>query len=742
MTAALTEAPMLGEKPAHTVIVDAALEYARHGDDVFPVWHAEGGRCGCCTHDCKSPGKHPIGSCAPNGVKDATTDEATIRRWWTMYPRANIGLSTETRLVLDVDPRHGGDETLAELERQHGGLPLTPLVLTGGGGSHYHLAMPTLPLGCSTGKIGPGLDTRGVGGYVLVPPSNHVTGGVYRDDADRAPFDTPLAPVPAWMLARLAGPTPSANGGPPTTEATNWAALLAGAREGERHAVAARIAGHYLGKGLPPAEVEQILVGYTARCAPPFSAAEARRIVQDLAEKDRRAKITKPEKPGGTLDEIDREKPRCTDVGNAERFAKANAGKALYVPGAGWLVWDGRRWADGEANGEVSRRAMKVAKSILVEASKASDSKERDELIAWSKSSEAAARIRGMVELAEDLTPMRIPNDEWQRSDEPPLDVDPFRFNVRNGTIELRTGELHPHRKEDRITKMAPVAYNPDAESPLWQGLLKLVFDGNENLAAYMRRFLGYCLTGSNREQVFVVAYGAGENGKSTLLDTVRLVLGDYAMESPCETFLVKKSGGTATNDLAAMRGRRMVIIGETPQGQTTGRIVNARPGARVPLCTRARAQRNGGSMKTVEQSRAFQLFRQVVEPLGLRVQADPEGFPVVRGRRGQIEWYCDGVDCHSCPLPGQVTLAVYTTGRMTRQKILDVPGVKPHQRGDVELRAVFLPASLPAVAEVIRARRRRTLSDAQRAVLEQARARSPIARRANVGVDLVAGAR
>jgi hypothetical protein len=138
--------------------------------------------------------------------------------------------------------------------------------------------------------------------------------------------------------------------------------------------------------------------------------------------------------------------------------------------------------------------------------------------------------------------------------------------------------------------------------------------------------------------------------------------------------------------------------------------------------------------MRTAEQLNAFDLFRKVVEPLRLRVEADGESFPVVRGQHGQIEWYCDGVDCHSCPLPGRFALAVHTTGRLTRQKILGVPGVTPHQRGDFELRALFLPAALAAVAKVIRARRRRSLSAAHRAAALAGLERARAARRADVG--------
>jgi putative DNA primase/helicase len=265
-------------------MLDAALDHASRGVAVFPVWHAEGACCGCRAYDCESPGKHPIGSCAPNGLKDATTDKAKIRQWWSRFPKANIGLRTGIdRTVLDVDPAKGGHETLATLEAKHGPLPVTPKVLTGGGGEHYHFTyVPGVRN--SAGKLGPGLDTRGEDGYVLGPPSNHISGGVYLEDVLAPLYETPLAQMPPWLVA-LAMAATSGNGRGPD-EATDWAALLTGAPEGQRHATAVQIAGHYLGKRLPPAEVELILLGFADRCTPPFPASEARRIVHDLAAKD------------------------------------------------------------------------------------------------------------------------------------------------------------------------------------------------------------------------------------------------------------------------------------------------------------------------------------------------------------------------------------------------------------------------------------------------------------------------
>jgi hypothetical protein len=110
-------------------------------------------------------------------------------------------------------------------------------------------------------------------------------------------------------------------------------------------------------------------------------------------------------------------------------------------------------------------------------------------------------------------------------------------------------------------------------------------------------------------------------------------------------------------------------------------------------------------------QQRAAEQLLALANPYRLRVQVDAEGFPFISGRYGQIEWQCDGVDCWSCPLPGQVALAVYSDRRRLFEKLWAIPGVKRYQTGDTEMRAVFPPEAVEKVAGVIKARRRRTLA-------------------------------
>lgn len=183
----------------------AALFYADLGWPIFPVWPMRDGACGCGKPDCANPGKHPVGGLALHGFKDATTDRDRINRWWNQYPDANIGLATGAAsgvFAIDIDPRHNGADTWQDLEAAHGPIPDTVEQETGGGGRHI-LFKHVAGLGNSGGALGPGIDTRGEGGYILLPPSNHISGRRYEWEVSSRPEDVSLADAPAWLLSLL-----------------------------------------------------------------------------------------------------------------------------------------------------------------------------------------------------------------------------------------------------------------------------------------------------------------------------------------------------------------------------------------------------------------------------------------------------------------------------------------------------------------------------------------------------------
>lgn len=201
--------------PALETMMDWALFWAGQGIPVFPLHEVYDGVCTCtCTRKRCSQGKHGCGaSCAnkgkhprwhrddlPNGVECATTNLAQIRRWWMRWPTANVGgaMGREMQLVaLDFDPKNGGDLSLNDLVEAHGDGWLQTLTMkTGSGGFHFIFQYPAAQvLRNSAGEVGPGVDTRGEGGYIVLPPSIHATGNLY--ELYRV---VPVIPAPEWLL--------------------------------------------------------------------------------------------------------------------------------------------------------------------------------------------------------------------------------------------------------------------------------------------------------------------------------------------------------------------------------------------------------------------------------------------------------------------------------------------------------------------------------------------------------------
>ena len=251
--------------------------------------------------------------------------------------------------------------------------------------------------------------------------------------------------------------------------------------------------------------------------------------------------------------------PGRTDLGNAMRFVEQHREEIRYLaPGRKWLLWDGRRWAPDERNA-VMALARQTAKSIWAEAAAADDPIERKAIGKWAAGTESAARLDAMVRLASsDPAVVVIPDD---------LDRDPWAFNVRNGTLDLHTGELREHRRDDLITKLADIDFDRTAACPRWRQFLFEVFCEDEDLFFFLQRAIGYSMIGERKERAMLLLHGTGSNGKSVLLETLLALFGDYGAATPPETLLAKK-GDTIPNDLARLLGVRLCVAAETGDGR------------------------------------------------------------------------------------------------------------------------------------------------------------------------------
>lgn len=549
-------------EPVSSERLEAALAYAAKGWPVFPLYEMREGRCACGGAQCTSPGKHPR---VREGLYAATTDTGQIRRWLAQWPEANLGVRTGSEsglFVLDVDVGKGGDESLFELEEQHGKLPSTPESETGGGGRHVLFAHP----GGETGNrahFRPGLDLRADGGYIVVPPSNHASGGVYTWDVTAHPLDLPLAPPPAWLLEILR----TASGEQPVTyEPSAWDG---GIPERARRIldadvrVRARFDRGTDGLGDPSSSgVDFALAVQLARRGLAGSEIEAtlrgsRQIAQCAAKRDGYFTLT----VGKALAVAATESERLdlSDLGNAERLV-LRYGKQLRYVGAWrqWLVWDGRRWAR-DTTGEVVRFAKATVRGLYEEAAHEDDGKQRAEIVKHALRSQSERAIRAMIELAK--SEPAIPVDPQD------LDADLWALNTLSGTVDLRTAECRPHRREDLVTKLAPVAYDPGATSELWESFLGRVLPDAE-LWSFFQRAVGYSLVGEPCEEVLFFAYGPTAAGKSTALESLGATLGDYASKCDFEHFLARRDVGAPRPEIARLAGARFVSSVEVDEGK------------------------------------------------------------------------------------------------------------------------------------------------------------------------------
>lgn len=246
-----------------------------------------------------------------------------------------------------------------------------------------------------------------------------------------------------------------------------------------------------------------------------------------------------------------------TDLGNAERLIAQHGDNLRYSYAWGrWLAWDGRRWAVDDC-GAVELLAKKAVRRLYSEAADAEDSARRKELADHARRSESQSRIAAMIALARSEPSVPIQPGE--------LDADPWLLNVENGTLDLRSGQLRPHRREALITKLSPVEYDPDAEAPVWEAFLERVLP-SEALRRFIQRLAGYALTGDVSEQVLPFLCGSGANGKTTFLTTLLEVAGDYGTQAAPDLLLAKRD--SHPTELADLFGARLVASVEVADGR------------------------------------------------------------------------------------------------------------------------------------------------------------------------------
>ncbi|WGS18966.1 MULTISPECIES: phage/plasmid primase, P4 family [unclassified Bradyrhizobium] len=498
----------------------AALDLIRRGFKIFPA---------------RARDKVP----ALSGWQEhATTNEDQIREWFSR-DGYNIGVKTGRDtglLVVDIDPKNGGDESWEQLKADLGIADILTLTCrTGGGGRHLYFALPS---GLPHRVKGPapfmgyaGVDIRADGNLVIGPGSVHSNGGRY-EFVDPA---IPIATVPDVILQNLV-PSP----GKSVSGAAAGASIPEGSRNTNLHREATRLRLHGLAQDEVLAAINQMNQG---RCRPPLPDGEVERLVKSA------------------FDWVPTVIP-TTHIEAAEHFGKLIRGYASWVPEEKtWRVFDGRVWQK-DITGDVERRIKGWVKLLIEHAEALPDLDLRKSL------SKVARRLGQGRDIAAVLNLTKSePEISWSRTS---FDQHADLISVSNGVLRFAASgeiEFRQHRPEDLLTKNLDVEFNAAAEAPTWHRFLTRTFDNDAEMIAFVKRAAGYSMLGEVREQIFFIGYGIGRNGKNTFIDAIAHVLGAYARTVASGSFLKGKSG--IRSDIASLAGVRFAYTSEIPEGQS-----------------------------------------------------------------------------------------------------------------------------------------------------------------------------
>ena len=491
--------------------------YIQEGKKIFP---------------CRGDGKSPL---ITGWQNKATSNQEVIHTWWREYPNANIGLLTGKKanlVVVDVDVKKGarGMESLKQLQDECGKLD-TRMVHTPSGGLHYYFSYPQ---GVDTLKnranLMPGIDIRADGGLVIAPGSS-IDGNDYEfeDEAKE------IAELPQKLLEILTSDShTNKEYEVVASDVTN------GVGQGNRNNSIFRLASKLRGDDIPRDIAASQIVLAAQNCTPPLSKAEALRCFESAYSLYQ----PNPKNP--------------TDAGNALRLVKLFGSNIRYVyEFNSWIYWDGVRWLT-DNDGHMYRLAKETARSIAQEAANENDESRRRSLMQHALKSENKQQLDSMVQVAKTEEGVTISQVE--------LDQDKYLLGTPNGVVNLKTGGLIDNSKNSMITKQAGTAYDRNAKCPKWLKFVDEITDGNKELANYLKRIVGYSLTGDTREHKLFFLHGFGANGKSVFVTTIQDLLGDYSMQTPVSTIMTK-GRGSINNDIARLRGARFVATTETEEG-------------------------------------------------------------------------------------------------------------------------------------------------------------------------------
>lgn len=601
--------------------LQSALAYAQRGWPVLPLHHiTRGGECSC-GKECPSPAKHPW---LKHGLKNATLDGVMLQAWWKKWPNANIGIRTGSAsglVVLDIDPRHGGDESLHSLGVDTADLPT---VQTGGGGTHFYFAAPPEPI-TNRANIRPGIDLRGENGYVVAPPSNHVSGGTYQWIGD---IPDVLPTVPEWVLALLQRPVTEMTRPNVSAAATasqdvqlellrrgkDYVTRAAPVSAGGRNDAAFRLAGHLAaieedGARLPESAILSFARLWNLSNSPPLDDAELKHAVQSgLKNGTARPAKRKPSKPKSAKrsrskgpasqparlqTRLDLKYAPFDPEDEAKRFLEGrimDEHPTLRFWQDSWWVW--RHGAYRPLSGtELRTLIMKWLRKKYTSVTRGHVS----QIVAHLEPEVYTTSFQAAPHWIDDS-----PRPDWRLEDclctsraiihlpSVTENADPAACSIpatpRLFSLNATGGDIGP---EDLLHQPEPVE---------WIRFLESIWGDDPESAYALQQWFGYCLTSDIRQQKILLLIGPKRSGKGSIISVLRAMLGaENVGASTCEAIgsrfglehLVDKSlivmgdvrfgGGTSTNAtterLLSISGGDPVVVDVKGQPAMTARL-------------------------------------------------------------------------------------------------------------------------------------------------------------------------
>lgn len=466
-------------------------------------------------------GKHPPIKWSP--YQEELPTEAEINQWLNRWPDLWGMVTGKISGVVIVDSDTKDLSLMGDLK---------PHILTSRG-AHFWVQHPGYFVKSGAGIL-PNIDIKADKGFANVVGKNHKTGKEYV--IERMPTRDAL--IPWEMLPRQI--RDAIDGNKSTGDETTSKVIKTTIPEGQRNSTLTSLAGSMRRRGMTAEAIQSALsVENKDRCRPPLDDKEVRKIVESVCKYEPAEDI------------------HLTDTTNAELLAELHRDELRYDHKRGrWIRWSGHYWRP-DKDGEVSRLAIKAARTRLVRAAAIEDLQLKRRVTNWAINSENRAKVDACLSLAKRIRPFADEGTNWDR--------ETMLLGTENGVIDLRTGELRPGKPEDRITMSVGFDSDSSAECPRWEQFLSEVFDDNTELIDWLWRMLGYTISGDTTEHIFMIGYGEGANGKSRFCNAITAALGDYAYSSPFATFSLPEP--SSTNDLAALDVKRFVTSSETNAG-------------------------------------------------------------------------------------------------------------------------------------------------------------------------------